>query len=413
MEKKRDSSVSSRNYDYEDVELRGGMRSHRQSETEEDRRARNRTSSFSEDSRASLRRNSSGLVGSSRKCMEKLDPREVRNRSRQQSDVEEDRRSISRSSKLEEAAIGTNSDGRRSGAKNENGRDRGRRRRSSIEEEALERRSAIVSRSRLNSSSEDYNERNSSPGNVGKIAEGVASMGRRSIPSRRNSTTTSEHEDAREALKSRSPASSLRKASSSDEREVKRDLTAKPIAARRQMPPASPPKVANDRVLEGRRSNKLSDPPNPANVIPEASHRFNVTKSSTNLDKKPAEMIENGAEINETKKKLPESKTAMDNLNDLSEEWPCEHCTFINEAKDKVCAVCCKTRSSALPSANAEDDQNTAAASISSPDVRDRPPGSLVKISNSEESGDSANPGNGKGRTRRKISFSFGTKMSK
>ncbi|XP_051169969.1 E3 ubiquitin-protein ligase lubel isoform X2 [Leptopilina boulardi] len=36
-------------------------------------------------------------------------------------------------------------------------------------------------------------------------------------------------------------------------------------------------------------------------------------------------------------------------INTKSEKWACEHCTFINEAKERVCIVCCKTRSSALP----------------------------------------------------------------
>ncbi|XP_043274207.1 E3 ubiquitin-protein ligase lubel isoform X2 [Venturia canescens] len=402
MDKKRDSSVSSRNYDYEDVELRGGgggMRSHRQSETEDDRRSRNRASSFSEDSRSSLRRNSSGLVGS-RKSSEKFDSREGRNRSRQQSETEEDRKSIGRSSKLDDLTTGTNSEARKNWLKNENGsgRDRGRRRRSSIEEEALERRSAVVPRSRVNSSSEDYNERNSSSRNVRKIDEGLASLNRRPMSSRRNSTTTSEHEDVREAIKSRSPARSLKKAPSSDEPEVKRDLPTKPVAARRQMPPMSPPKVVNDRELDSRKNSKLSSSPSPVIVNAETVNQFKATKSSAKLDEKTVDAIRNGTEITDIKKKLSEPEETTDNLNDVGEEWPCEHCTFINEAREKVCAVCCKTRSSALPSPSIEDEQNPPNTSISnpSPELRDKPIGSLIKISNSEESGDSANTGNGK-----------------
>ncbi|XP_043784200.1 E3 ubiquitin-protein ligase lubel isoform X5 [Apis laboriosa] len=82
------------------------------------------------------------------------------------------------------------------------------------------------------------------------------------------------------------------------------------------------------------------------------------------------------------------------------EEWACEHCTFINNIKDRVCVVCCKTRSSALPPSteeNMEDvpsdlseiPKNESASNVSnpSPDLEKRI--SLLKISNSEESGDS------------------------
>ena len=109
------------------------------------------------------------------------------------------------------------------------------------------------------------------------------------------------------------------------------------------------------------------------------------------------------------------------------EEWACEHCTFINDLKDRVCVVCCKTRSSALPPSNDEENQEDVPSDVSeipktiesaiissnvsepSPDLEKRT--SLLKISNSEESGDSGSTKN-KGRTRRKISFSFGTKSN-
>ena len=107
------------------------------------------------------------------------------------------------------------------------------------------------------------------------------------------------------------------------------------------------------------------------------------------------------------------------------EEWACEHCTFINDLKDRVCVVCCKTRSSALPPSSEENQEDvqsglseisknelaTTSSNISnpSPDLEKRT--SLLKISNSEESGDSGSTKN-KGRARRKISFSFGTKSN-
>ncbi|CAL7943356.1 unnamed protein product [Xylocopa violacea] len=90
------------------------------------------------------------------------------------------------------------------------------------------------------------------------------------------------------------------------------------------------------------------------------------------------------------------------------EEWVCEHCTFINNVKDRVCVVCCKTRSSALPpskgnstediptslSENQKGESAMASSSVSnpSPDLEKRT--NLLKISNSEESGDSGSTKN-------------------
>ncbi|KAK1126814.1 hypothetical protein K0M31_004435 [Melipona bicolor] len=91
------------------------------------------------------------------------------------------------------------------------------------------------------------------------------------------------------------------------------------------------------------------------------------------------------------------------------EEWACEHCTFINDQKDRVCVVCCKTRSSALPPSNEENQEDvpsnvseipktnesaiiSSTVSEPSPDLEKRT--SLLKISNSEESGDSGSTKN-------------------
>nr|XP_033200770.1 uncharacterized protein LOC117162865 isoform X5 [Bombus vancouverensis nearcticus] len=100
-----------------------------------------------------------------------------------------------------------------------------------------------------------------------------------------------------------------------------------------------------------------------------------------------------------------ETSTTMEIPN---EEWACEHCTFINDLKDRVCVVCCKTRSSALPPSNEENQEDvqsglseipknelaTTSSNISnpSPDLEKRT--SLLKISNSEESGDSGSTKN-------------------
>lgn len=100
------------------------------------------------------------------------------------------------------------------------------------------------------------------------------------------------------------------------------------------------------------------------------------------------------------------------------EEWACEHCTFINKINDRVCVVCCKTKTSALPPPSAHDDHRQL------PKARDESSGvggqtdpektiaNLSKVSNGNESGDSGSV-KSKGRPKRKISFSFGTKLSK
>lgn len=83
----------------------------------------------------------------------------------------------------------------------------------------------------------------------------------------------------------------------------------------------------------------------------------------------------------------------------VTEEWACEHCTFINDAKVKICVVCCKTRKCALPASPSNGSESPEA---------DKKRG--IRVSNSEESDSAANI---KGRMRRKISFSFGTKVFK
>ncbi|XP_078040548.1 linear Ubiquitin E3 ligase isoform X4 [Augochlora pura] len=105
-----------------------------------------------------------------------------------------------------------------------------------------------------------------------------------------------------------------------------------------------------------------------------------------------------------TKDVANESKVAMEIP---KEEWACEHCTFLNNEKDRVCVVCCKTKSSALPPSpeDTQDDvepmseppkpESGTASSIPSdpsPDLEKR--ASLLKISNSEESGDSGSAKN-------------------
>lgn len=97
---------------------------------------------------------------------------------------------------------------------------------------------------------------------------------------------------------------------------------------------------------------------------------------------------------NEIKNEM--KKEIKKDINEETEPWPCEHCTFINEAKLKVCTVCCKTRSIALPPVEPEDPQT-----ISKPDG----------LSDAERKATDSDNSLAKGKGRfRKISFSFGTK---
>ncbi|XP_029170932.1 uncharacterized protein LOC114940417 isoform X2 [Nylanderia fulva] len=77
------------------------------------------------------------------------------------------------------------------------------------------------------------------------------------------------------------------------------------------------------------------------------------------------------------------------------EEWACEHCTFINKIRDRVCVVCCKTKSSALPPSTLNDPdplqapRNETPSKVGDPGLDLEKRTNLLKISNSEESGDS------------------------
>ncbi|XP_053981091.1 E3 ubiquitin-protein ligase lubel isoform X8 [Hylaeus volcanicus] len=115
---------------------------------------------------------------------------------------------------------------------------------------------------------------------------------------------------------------------------------------------------------------------------------------------------ETKAKNNVASKGIPDEQTTAMEI--PKEEWACEHCTFINNIKDRVCVVCCKTKSSALPPSNEENPEDvpggfseipksesaTTSSNLSnpSPDIEKRT--SLLKISNSEESGDSGSTRN-------------------
>ncbi|XP_014615373.1 PREDICTED: uncharacterized protein LOC106793178 isoform X6 [Polistes canadensis] len=127
----------------------------------------------------------------------------------------------------------------------------------------------------------------------------------------------------------------------------------------------------------------------------------------------------NSIEIIETKSNTDNKKKSRENRKGTIElpadEWPCEHCTFINKITEKVCVICCKTRSSALPpDENASENIETNIEEIervienvdkqqqqqrvsstnedSNTDLEKKT--NLLKISNSEESGDSGSTKN-------------------
>ncbi|XP_067211070.1 E3 ubiquitin-protein ligase lubel isoform X8 [Linepithema humile] len=124
-------------------------------------------------------------------------------------------------------------------------------------------------------------------------------------------------------------------------------------------------------------------------------------RSQPREDPAKTEMIESHSKVTNVASKKTVSNEAAGLMEIPKEEWACEHCTFINKINDRVCVVCCKTRSSALPPSTLDDDpseadqaeaqapKNETPSSIGnpSPDLEKR--ANLPKISNSEESGDS------------------------
>ncbi|XP_076246478.1 linear Ubiquitin E3 ligase [Calliopsis andreniformis] len=136
--------------------------------------------------------------------------------------------------------------------------------------------------------------------------------------------------------------------------------------------------------------------------VEESPQRKPVDLTVKRLEK-TASLEKEGKPPAKDKTEVSEEETLMEIP---KEEWACEHCTFINNQKDRVCVVCCKTRSSALPPSNEENTEDppslevpksesvTTSSNVSnpSPDLEKRT--SLLKISNSEESGDSGSAKN-------------------
>ncbi|XP_076662189.1 linear Ubiquitin E3 ligase isoform X2 [Halictus rubicundus] len=131
-----------------------------------------------------------------------------------------------------------------------------------------------------------------------------------------------------------------------------------------------------------------------------------IAKTVKSPERRASEEKEAGRENGNASVKDAANESTKVPMEIPKEEWACEHCTFLNNDKDRVCVVCCKTRSSALPPSPEESPDDvpmseppkTESATPSSnpcdpsPDLEKRT--SLLKISNSEESGDSGSAKN-------------------
>ncbi|KAG8036853.1 hypothetical protein G9C98_004175 [Cotesia typhae] len=114
---------------------------------------------------------------------------------------------------------------------------------------------------------------------------------------------------------------------------------------------------------------------------PEKNHKVqpdeNIKQDKINEAKSSISLIKETSQQPATVEKTEEDQ-----------EWACEHCTFINEAKERVCIVCCKTKRSALPPSPENTPESSENVQESTPETATKV--SSIKMSNGEESGDSA-----------------------
>lgn len=162
--------------------------------------------------------------------------------------------------------------------------------------------------------------------------------------------------------------------------------------------------------------------------ISRASESIRIKERKTNVEDGDGTFKGSKEMVNALKRNSTTNKRSTIEL--PADEWSCEHCTFINKVTERVCVICCKTRSCALPSIETDDtvdpsieedvrlidngnyERDASISNVDDPNHDLERKTNLLKISNSEESGDGGSTKN-KGRTGRKISFSFGTKWSK
>ncbi|XP_076228824.1 linear Ubiquitin E3 ligase isoform X2 [Nomia melanderi] len=329
----------------------------------------------------------------------------------------------------------------------QNGNYRERRRRST-DEESSDRKSTLPARSKVTSSSDDhFDKAEPAPRRDDEAMPRRASSARRDVAldetdrsSRRDSRRSSVDSDMQVPRKPASRESSARRYQEDrlDKDEDQRGLG----EARNQQDPSrdreplkdAPKREASLEDTSARRSSKSLESDNqrktPSREAPRKlrdsadretsrpasrNQEFEAKKVEARTEEKRSEepakkddRVAKSLTVAEKEAKRESVSNVPDDQKVMEipkEEWACEHCTFLNNEKDRVCVVCCKTKSSALPPAtedNAEEaaseppksDSATPSSNLSnpSPDLEKRT--SLLKISNSEESGDSGSARN-------------------
>ncbi|XP_043260661.1 E3 ubiquitin-protein ligase lubel isoform X2 [Colletes gigas] len=338
----------------------------------------------------------------------------------------------------------------------QNGSYRDRRRRSTDEDES-DRKSALPARTRVTSSSDDHFERvEVSPRRASSVKRDTR-LDDLERTSRRDSRRSSIDSDAQTSRKTPSRETVARRSQEVEEldkaedesvrtttrsqrsREPSRDretLQKRETSVKRDVSvdeteksPARRSSVRSSLDSNGQRARKTPSREDRETERPDSRNRVSEGREirrSVEKEKPTQEISQRKTESPtvkrpevtiplETEKKREEDNVPSKGVQEQpsmmeipKEEWACEHCTFINNVKDRVCVVCCKTKSSALPPSTEDtledvhggfseipkSESATTSSNLSnpSPDLEKR--ASLLKISNSEESGDSGSTRN-------------------
>nr|XP_034190080.1 E3 ubiquitin-protein ligase lubel isoform X6 [Osmia lignaria] len=303
------------------------------------------------------------------------------------------------------------------------------RRRRSTDEESSDRRSTLQARSsRVTSSSDDHFEKAeiSARRKEDDVPVKRASSVRRDVrlddferSSRRDSRRSSIDSDTQTPRKTTSRDVSSRRnhreAENNDElvpRPSSRNQRSRDPSRDRETPSKrevsvdeidqSPAKRASDNQSSRKTPSRESVP----RRIPQSDDKQTSRPGSRNQEEIRGK--EEKRETIEDRSKSPRNVSERIAMEIPKEEWACEHCTFINDVNDRVCVVCCKTKSSALPPSNPENSEDvptaisepsksesaTTSSNVSNPSSDLEKRTSLLKISNSEESGDSGSAKN-------------------
>ncbi|XP_058801962.1 E3 ubiquitin-protein ligase lubel-like isoform X1 [Phymastichus coffea] len=205
-------------------------------------------------------------------------------------------------------------------------------------------------KARMTSSSDDY---------VDKHASLPRSMSRRSQQCRRD---TSEERRRNAKLSSFDESDSL----DHSNRELSRNYQNEQY---RQRSTSSPPR--DRRPSRGQRTrsptpekhrnveklpSRSSTPEKQSTRVPDKTSTLD-RRSFKSKEKKPPMAPANDQKKNEMPKK--NGDVTRDFMSEVMKgEWACEHCTFLNDPKDKICAICCKTKASALPPPKPDDEDD-------------------------------------------------------